>query len=72
MFHCFIAADFFSLKSVLDEETSLHDMGMFYSSMRSMATMTLENSDVQKMMNDPNEEFDLIIGEWTYYDLYSG
>lgn len=37
-----------------------------------MATMTLENSDVQKIMNDPKEEFDLIIGEWMYYDLYSG
>lgn len=33
---------------------------------------TLINPNVQKLLSDRSQEFDLIITEWLYHDLYAG
>ncbi|XP_068619572.1 UDP-glucosyltransferase 2-like [Battus philenor] len=37
-----------------------------------LSKMTLENPNMQKILSDPNEHFDLIIGELMYDELYVG
>jgi hypothetical protein len=33
---------------------------------------TYLNANVQKLINDPKEEFDLVIVEWIFTELYCG
>lgn len=33
---------------------------------------TLLNKEVLKLLNDPSEEFDLVIAEWMFNDIYCG
>ncbi|CAK1594073.1 unnamed protein product [Parnassius mnemosyne] len=40
--------------------------------MRELSIITLEHVNMQKILNDPKEKFDLIIGEWMFNELYAG
>lgn len=40
--------------------------------MHDIFVMTLENDNMQKVMNDPEERFDLLMAEWMFGDLFVG
>ncbi|XP_068619916.1 UDP-glucosyltransferase 2-like [Battus philenor] len=67
-----IPKNLLNLKAVMDNKIDLGDSVTFFNLMVELNRMTLENPNMQKILNDPNERFDLIIGEWMYNDLYAG
>lgn len=40
--------------------------------MRAIAVETLENRNVQNLLKDPKEQFDVVIAEWMHVSLMSG
>lgn len=40
--------------------------------MLKMAATTVENKDVQELLSDPNEHFDVVIVEWMFSELIAG
>ncbi|XP_063832458.1 UDP-glucosyltransferase 2-like [Ostrinia nubilalis] len=61
-----------SFEMVLKKEIDLTDMRSLVRIVYDIANQTLWNDNVQKLMHDPNEEFDLVIAEWLYTELYCG
>ncbi|XP_072933214.1 UDP-glucosyltransferase 2-like [Epargyreus clarus] len=64
--------DLMNIKAVMNKEVSLSNITNFITILNELSSMTLQNPGVQKLLNDPNEKFDVIIAEWMYNDVYSG
>ncbi|KAJ8709294.1 hypothetical protein PYW07_009120 [Mythimna separata] len=43
-----------------------------YDYVKKMAARTVENKNVQRLINDPNEHFDVVIVEWMFSELIAG
>ncbi|XP_045454777.1 UDP-glucosyltransferase 2-like [Melitaea cinxia] len=61
-----------SLKLFLNNESKMGSMTIMIDLMATLAEETLKHSSVQKLLENPTQEFDVIIGEWMMYDLYVG
>lgn len=48
------------------------DPMIVFKSTREVANFTLRLENVVKLMMDPNEQFDVVIAEWLYTELYAG
>lgn len=71
----YLSADTFNLEYLLDnpdQENPTKAVSLMFQLMKSVLVMTIENHDVQKLLNDPTEEFDVVIVEWMFLDLLSG
>ncbi|VVC96889.1 unnamed protein product [Leptidea sinapis] len=51
---------------------SLHNFTFFIDWLSQASAKTVEHPSVQALMADPNEQFDLVIVEWVYYELLAG
>ncbi|XP_038207318.1 UDP-glycosyltransferase UGT5-like isoform X2 [Zerene cesonia] len=47
-------------------------LATFVTTLSKMFANTIETKAVQKLINDPNEKFDVIIIEWLFFELYAG
>lgn len=56
----------------MNKEVDLKDMFSMYGIMLTVAERGVTHENVQKLILDPNEQFDLVIAEWLYQHLYSG
>ncbi|XP_028166369.1 UDP-glucuronosyltransferase 2B15-like [Ostrinia furnacalis] len=61
-----------SFKTVLNKEADLKDTRAWVGVINNIANQTIWHQNVQKLMYDVNEEFDLVIAEWLYTELYCG
>ncbi|CAH2095522.1 unnamed protein product [Euphydryas editha] len=61
-----------SLKSILDKQVNADSLTELIKYMAIIAETTLEHSSVQKFLQEPTQNFDVIIAEWMMYDLYIG
>nr|XP_021191136.2 UDP-glucosyltransferase 2 [Helicoverpa armigera]XP_021191137.2 UDP-glucosyltransferase 2 [Helicoverpa armigera]WRX06273.1 UGT40F2 [Helicoverpa armigera] len=59
------------VKKIMDGDKYMQDNALLFVLMNSIASSTLGNPNVQKMLKDPNTKFDVIIGEFMFSDLYS-
>ncbi|CAG9793373.1 unnamed protein product [Diatraea saccharalis] len=65
-----ISADLLSLKALMDKTSTISFMTSIQVTM-DVNNMTFHNTNVQKLLRDPKEQFDVIIAEWMYNELYS-
>lgn len=61
-----------SIKAILSGSVDNLDQSIFFFMMDKVAKMTLENENVQKLVNDRSEHFDMVIAEWMFSELYAG
>ncbi|XP_049866947.1 UDP-glucosyltransferase 2-like isoform X2 [Pectinophora gossypiella] len=61
-----------NLKSVIDKEISPNNIKEFFLFLTNLSKITFENVNVQKLINDPNQKFDLVIVEWMFSEIYAG
>ncbi|XP_059051885.1 UDP-glycosyltransferase UGT5-like [Achroia grisella] len=61
-----------SLKTLLRKEVDLRDTSFFHKILEKMNNAIFTNKNILKLLNDPNEQFDLFLGEWFFTELLSG
>ncbi|XP_035452806.2 UDP-glucosyltransferase 2 [Spodoptera frugiperda] len=64
--------DIMSIKTIMDSRISLDSMGFMLYMMVEMMRHTIQTEGVNKLLNDPKEEFDLVIAEWMFTDVPAG
>uniref|UniRef100_A0A2A4K0I8 UDP-glycosyltransferases domain-containing protein n=1 Tax=Heliothis virescens TaxID=7102 RepID=A0A2A4K0I8_HELVI len=65
-------ADMMTIKSLMEgNDISINVMFMYYM-VSEMMKATIQNENVQKVLSDPNEKFDLVIAEWMMSELPAG
>ncbi|KAH9636330.1 hypothetical protein HF086_012595 [Spodoptera exigua] len=69
--HNFFNTDLLDITQILAGSMNFKDPNFVFSMMMNIAAMTLEHRNVQKLMKDPQQKFDVIIGEYMFADLYS-
>lgn len=55
----------------MDKEIDFQNDNMLFDMMKAMVTHTMENPIIQKFIRDPNQKFDVVIGEWMFNEFYS-
>ncbi|XP_026735538.1 UDP-glucuronosyltransferase 2B15-like [Trichoplusia ni] len=71
-FENFVFTSTLDFKKVMNKEVDLKDMFTMYHLMLKVAEKGVNHKNVQKLIMDPSEQFDLVIAEWLYQHLYSG
>ncbi|XP_052756565.1 UDP-glucosyltransferase 2-like [Galleria mellonella] len=64
--------DVINLKAILQKEVNVQDWRQFFAIVTRVANGTLSNVNVQRLLNDPNETFDLFITEWFFTEVQIG
>ncbi|CAB3233305.1 unnamed protein product [Arctia plantaginis] len=60
-----------NVKLIMDNVVDFQNSDLMTSLLVNIASHTLENSNVQQLIQDPNQKFDVVIGEWMFSELYS-
>lgn len=68
----YFTGDMFNIKTVMDGDGSPSDTTMFAFLFQMLATETLQNENVQNLLADKNQQFDMVIAEWMFNEMYSG
>lgn len=61
----------FTLQQILDKEASL-DVISFFPKLFEMLTIAVNTENIQKFLNDTTHNFDVVIAEWLFSDVYAG
>ncbi|RVE44215.1 hypothetical protein evm_011114 [Chilo suppressalis] len=61
-----------NIESLLKGEVDLGDTSMAMAMSDDIANHTLWNPAVQRLMMDPKEQFDVVVAEWLFTELYCG
>ncbi|XP_022815547.1 UDP-glucuronosyltransferase 2B15-like [Spodoptera litura] len=69
--HSFFNPDVLDITQIMTGAVNFNDHDVVFAMMVHIATMTLGHENVQKLMRDPQQKFDVIIGEYMFADLYS-
>ncbi|KAJ8711847.1 hypothetical protein PYW08_008801 [Mythimna loreyi] len=64
--------DILSIKSIMDKTSDDLSIGLMIFMMTEITKHTISNAGVQKILNDPKENFDVVIAEWMFSDLPAG
>lgn len=67
-----VAADHINLKKIFEGEIPQITARLMTFLMTHMQTKTLEYENVQNLLNDPTEHFDVLVLEWMLVNLFSG
>ncbi|KAM3962072.1 UDP-glucosyltransferase 2-like [Aphomia sociella] len=67
-----ILTDILNIKQIMDKEVDIKDFKLFFKIINAMNNGTFENENMQRLLNDPNEQFDLYIIEWFYSEIHVG
>lgn len=59
-------------KKLIAKDINLLDMWAMYKVMHEISRDAIMHENVQNFLLDTKNEYDLVIGEWLYSDLYSG
>ncbi|CAG5053484.1 unnamed protein product [Parnassius apollo] len=66
-----INAQLINIKALMSHQVEMDQDSLFQFSINITKT-TLESEAVQKLLNDASEEFDVVIAEWMFNDIYCG
>lgn len=72
---CIFFADELNFTEILNNNNKnmpLNDINYITRMMLNMSEHILHNENVQSLIEDPNQHFDLVIGEWMFTSLYCG
>ncbi|CAH1636136.1 unnamed protein product [Spodoptera littoralis] len=64
--------DIMSIKSIMDSPMFLHSIGFMLYMMIDLMRHTIQLEEVNKLLTDPKEEFDVVIAEWMFSDIPAG
>lgn len=67
----FITEKKFALKKILDKEVAV-DLGGAFTRFVTMTTMSMKNENLQNFLSDTTQNFDAVIIEWLFSDVYAG
>lgn len=56
----------------MNEGVQLNDDNFMFFSVLKVAEKTFENENVQRLLNDPKAEFDVMVAEWMFNEVYCG
>ncbi|GBP15238.1 UDP-glucuronosyltransferase 2B13 [Eumeta japonica] len=65
-------SNLFSIEKILNNEISFKDFGLMFRWFFGYAEHFLNHENVQRLMNDKNQSFDLAIIEWLFLELNAG
>ncbi|XP_068619917.1 UDP-glucosyltransferase 2-like [Battus philenor] len=60
-----------NVTKIMNKEIDVFNMNLVTSVMRRYSVMTLQHSDIQKLISDPTQHFDVVIAEWMFNELYT-
>ncbi|XP_028025310.1 UDP-glucuronosyltransferase 2B1-like [Bombyx mandarina] len=64
--------DYIDIKALMTKEFNLKDKNVLFSLMNNISSSTILNENVQRLLRDQSrEQFDVIIAEWMFSDLYA-
>ncbi|XP_014360114.2 UDP-glucosyltransferase 2-like [Papilio machaon] len=70
--NCFAAEEVLDIQKLMRKEVDMKDIPTVFTMMFNIANATIQHENVQKLITDPTENFDAVIAEWMYSELYSG
>ncbi|XP_022835812.1 uncharacterized protein LOC111363235, partial [Spodoptera litura] len=66
-----VAKDIMDLKQILEGAVESPDFKLMFELVSTIGDMTLSNPNVQKLLRDPKQKFDVIIAEFMFNELFS-
>lgn len=67
----FITEKKFALKKILDKEVAV-DLSGAFTRFVTMTTMSMKNENLHNFLSDTTQNFDAVIIEWLFSDVYAG
>lgn len=64
--------NYLDIKKLLNNEIDVTNLEIIYTLMHDIAKMSVNHENVQNLLLDTTEEFDVAIVEWLYSELYAG
>ncbi|CAG5038702.1 unnamed protein product [Parnassius apollo] len=64
--------DMLDIHKIINKEVDMKDTATVLNLMYDIANATILHEDVQNLLHSTSEEFDAVIAEWMYSELYSG
>ncbi|CAG4959437.1 unnamed protein product [Colias eurytheme] len=71
-FKYFPEDEFLDISKILTNENEMASLRTILEVMYTLANATVNHPNVQNLMNNLDEKFDLVIAEWMYNELYAG
>ncbi|CAH2227175.1 jg14579 [Pararge aegeria aegeria] len=68
----FMPTDIFNVEKFMTKEIDLQDYFLFHGVMHGVLYKTYQLPVIQKFINDPKEQYDVVVIEWLYSELSSG
>ncbi|KAL0818830.1 hypothetical protein ABMA28_008150 [Loxostege sticticalis] len=63
---------FVNIENIMNNALTLNDAFRHFAMVLTMVNHTITHEEVQRLMMDPNEQFDAVIAEWMFSDLVCG
>lgn len=67
----YFTGEMLNIKALLNKEVNM-DIGLVIEVMLDIHNATYHNPNVQALLDDTSEQFDLVIAEWMFSELYAG
>uniref|UniRef100_A0A2A4J263 UDP-glycosyltransferase n=1 Tax=Heliothis virescens TaxID=7102 RepID=A0A2A4J263_HELVI len=68
----FLPADAINIKKIMEKNGTMNDHSIVRTMMVQLAAKTVEHQNVKKLLEDPRENFDVVIVEWMFSDVTAG
>ncbi|KPJ13217.1 hypothetical protein RR48_01044 [Papilio machaon] len=64
--------DLLNIKAIMDHKSDMRDDNLFFPVMDNLTLVTMQMKEVQELLNDETQSFDVVIAEWMYNEVYAG
>ncbi|XP_013166098.1 PREDICTED: UDP-glucuronosyltransferase 2B9-like [Papilio xuthus] len=64
--------DLLNIKAIMDHQSDMSDDNLFFPIMDNLSLVTMQMKEVQELLNDETQSFDVVIAEWMYNEVYAG
>ncbi|XP_049885628.1 UDP-glucosyltransferase 2-like [Pectinophora gossypiella] len=64
--------DSVNIKALMHKEVQFADDDSIFLAVFNLAKSAVMHKDVQTLLNDPTQQFDVVVAEWMYNELYAG
>ncbi|CAK1594077.1 unnamed protein product, partial [Parnassius mnemosyne] len=64
--------NFLNIKAIMEKDSDMNENDFFFPIMDKVSLVTIKNKKVQKILTDDSQQFDVVVAEWMYNELYAG
>ncbi|CAG5042802.1 unnamed protein product [Parnassius apollo] len=64
--------NFLNIKNIMDKDSDMNENDFFFPIMDSVSLATIKHEQVQKILMNESQHFDVVVAEWMYNELYAG